>query len=192
MGEPAGRVYTGTFCTGHTPMVGTTAIQFAENAYHEYIEEYKNAHGLKEKSGPGRAKQYDPRAQAPRPSPAELPLQGCNLARLGTGQIPARQVRTSAKAIGAFWNDPIFSQNAVLKDVVLQPGEKGPLPACMQQRDMMTTSAEVGQYWHDPIIEENDPDMAAKRAKNGIKRLLPVESASQFALDDLPTQHRML
>ena len=27
MGEPQGRVYRGTFCTGHVPMVGTTSIQ---------------------------------------------------------------------------------------------------------------------------------------------------------------------
>ena len=62
----------------------------------------------------------------------------------------------------------------------------------LQKRDMMSTSAEVGQYWFDPIVSEHDPDMAKKRAQNGIRRLLPVESASQFALDDLPTEHRML
>ena len=48
MAEP--RVYMGTFATGHTPMVGTTAIQFSENTYHEFIEEYKNAHGMSERS----------------------------------------------------------------------------------------------------------------------------------------------
>ena len=143
MGEP--RVYRGTFCTGHVPMVGTTSIQYSENAMHEFIEEYKSAHGLKEKSGPGRAKLYDPRAQAPRESPAELPIAGCALARLGTGVHPERQHRTSSKAIGSFWNDPIFQPGAKLKDVVLQPGDKGPLPACMQKREMSTTSAEVGQ-----------------------------------------------
>ena len=122
MGEP--RIYKGTFCTGHVPMVGTTSIQFAENSFHEYIEEYKNAHGLKEKSGPGRAKLYDPRAQPPRPSPKELPLAGSKLALLGTGQLPERQARTSSKAIGGWWTDPIFQQGAVLKDAVLKPGEK--------------------------------------------------------------------
>ena len=35
----AGRVYKGTFATGHVPMVGTTSIQFSENTYHEFIEE---------------------------------------------------------------------------------------------------------------------------------------------------------
>ena len=49
MGEP--RSYKGTFCTGHVPMVGTTSIQFSENAMHEYIEEYKQAHGMQEKKG---------------------------------------------------------------------------------------------------------------------------------------------
>ena len=121
-----------------------------------------------------------------------LPLAGCNLARLGTGQIMARQERTSSKAIGGWWNDPIFKQGTKLKDVVLQPGEKGPLPACMQHKDMRSTSADIGQYWFDPIVSDDDPDLALKRRKNGIKRLIPVETSSQFALDDLPTEHRML
>ena len=190
-GDAPPRVYLGTFCTGHAPMVGTTAIQYAELSLKEFIEEYKNAHGMKHKAGPGKAKLYDPREQPPRPSPA-LPLAGSKLALLGTGQIPERQARTSSKAVGAFWNDPIFAQGAVLKDVVLAPGEKGPLPACMQSRELRTTSADVGQYWHDPIVEEHDPDMAKKRAQNGIRRLLPVEMNSQFALEDLPTQHRLL
>lgn len=166
--------------------------QFSENCYHEFIEEFKNAHGLKEKTGPGRAKLYDPRAQPRRESPAELPLAGCQLALLNTGHLPARQARTSSKAIGGWWDDPIFQQGAKLKDVVQRPGEKGPLPACMQKQDMRSTSAEVGQFWFDPIVSDSDPDLAKKRAKNGIKRLLPVESASQFALDELPTQHRLL
>ena len=60
---------------------------------HEFIEEFKSAHGLKEKKGPGRAKLYDPRAQPPRPSPAEVPMNSGNLARLGTGLKPERQLR---------------------------------------------------------------------------------------------------
>ena len=74
-------------------------------------------------------------------------MSGCALARLGTGIKPERQAATSSKAVGGWWNDPIFSADAKLKEVVLQPGEKGPLPACMQKRDMMSTSAEVGGYW---------------------------------------------
>ena len=66
------------------------------------------------------------------------------------------------------------------------------MPPCMQNPELKTTSAEVGSYWFDPIVSDNDPDLAAKRAKNGIRRLLPIESNSQFALDDLPTQHRLL
>ena len=55
MPEGPPRIYKGTFCTGHVPMVGTTSIQFSENSFHEYIEEYKNAHGMKVKTGPGLA-----------------------------------------------------------------------------------------------------------------------------------------
>ena len=190
MPEGPPRVYKGTFCTGHVPMVGTTSIQFAENSMHEYIEEYKNAHGMKEKTGPGRAKIYDPKEKR-RESPAEGPFAGCSAARLGTGMYPARQHRTSSKAVGGWWNDPIFAKDAVLKDVVLKNGEKGPPPPCMDKTHR-TTAAEVGQYWFDDIVEDNDLDLAKKRAQNGIKRLLPVESASSFALEDLPTQHRLL
>lgn len=117
MGEP--RVYRGTFCTGHTPMVGSTAIQFSENTMHEFVEEYKSAHGLKHKVGPGNAKAYDPRAQAKRDAPP-LPVAGCALARLGTGNKPERTQQTSSKAVGGWWNDPIFSQNAELPDVVVK------------------------------------------------------------------------
>jgi len=185
MGEP--RVYRGTFCTGHTPMVGSTAIQFSENTMHEFVEEYKSAHGLKHKVGPGNAKAYDPRAQAKRDAPP-LPVAGCALARLGTGNKPERTQQTSSKAVGGWWNDPIFSQNAELPDVVVKPGEKGPAPASLGK----STSSQVGQYWFDPIVSNDDRDMALARQKNGIRRLLPMETNTQFALEDLPTQHRML
>ena len=82
----------------------------------------------------------------------------------------------------------IFARNAELKDVVLKPGQKGPAPSSLG----VSTASQVGQYWHDPIVSDNDPEMAVFRSKNGIRRLLPVEDNSQFALEDLPTQHRML
>ena len=107
---------------------------------HEFIEEYKNAHNLKEKTGPGRAKLYDPRGQPRREAPAELPMTGCSLARLGTGVKPERQVRTSSKAIGGWWDDPIFKPDAHLKDVVLKPGERGPRPPCLQKADSARAS----------------------------------------------------
>jgi len=141
----AERHYLGTFCTGHTPMVGTTAFQFSENTYHEFIEEYKNAHGLKEKSGPGRAKVHDPLAIR-RQSPAQLPVTGCALARLGTGNKPERQRPTSAKAIGSWWDDPIFRPDANLKDAVLKPGEKGPPPPCMATRSHRVLCVDRGVH----------------------------------------------
>ena len=183
MGEPEKRVYTGTFCTGHVPMVGTTAIQFSENAMHEFIEDYKSAYGLKEKKGPGLAKVYDFRAQPRKPAPP-LPMTGTRLASLMTGNKPARKARTSSQAVGGWWDDDLFQKlhNSV------SPTGKGPPPAAQG----ISTSSQVGQYWHDPILEDNDIDMARFRAKNGIRRLLPVEMNSQFALEDLPTEHRLL
>ena len=89
---------------------------------------YKSAHGLKHKVGPGKAKAFDFTAQDKRESPA-LPIAGCALARLDTGVFAARQASTSSKAVGGWYNDPIFARGAVLKDVVLKPGDKGPPPA---------------------------------------------------------------
>ena len=187
MGEP--RKYLGTFCTGHVPMVGTTSIQFSENSMHEYIEEYKSAHGMKTKSGPGLAKQYDFRTVERKQAPP-LPIQGCALGRMNTAPsgtlFPQRQTLTSSKAVGGWWNDPIFQQKGEATDF----HAKGPPPPCTR----ITTSSEIGQYWHDDEMDNPhaDEDMARLRAANGCKRVLPVEENSQFALEDLPTQHRLL
>ena len=187
MPEGPPRIYKGTFCTGHVPMVGTTSIQFSENTFHEYIEEYKNAHGMKVKTGPGLAHQHDFRAIEKRPSPP-LPLQGCKLAHLGTGNRPERRAKTSSQAVGGWWDDPIFARGAKLPDAVLPPGDRGQPPASLG----ISTSSQLGQFWHDPILEDKDEAMAIARSKNGIRRLLPIESNSQFALEDIPTQHRLL
>jgi len=182
MGEP--RSYKGTFCTGHVPMVGTTSIQFSENAMHEYIEEYKQAHGMQEKKGPGRAKLYDFRAQPKRESP-NLPVSGCALGRMYTGCYPERRRMTSSQAVGNWWNDPILAQ----KPDTSKPleGRHGP-PACLR----ISTNSDYGQYFHDPLITLDDARMAKLRAQNGCKRVLPVEQNSSFALEDLPTADRML
>ena len=184
MPEGPPRMYQGTFCTGHTSMVGTTAIQFAENTMHEYMEEYKNAHKMKVKSGPGLAKSYDFLAQPKKPAP-NLPVAGCGTIRREMGNNPARKAPTSSQAVGGWWNDPIFMQ---IKNEGALPKGKGKAPASTR----ITTSSEVGQYWHDPEINDTDEQMAELRAINGCKRVLPVEENSQFALEDLPTQHRLL
>ena len=75
-----------------------------------------------------------------------------------------------------------------LKDAEKVPGDKGPVPASAG----ISTSSQVGQYWHDPEINDTDEHLATLRVKNGAKRVLPVEMNSQFALEDLPTQHRLL
>ena len=182
-GEGPPRKYVGTFATGHISMVGTSAIQFAENTKHEFEEEYRSAHNMKEKVGPGLAKSYDMRAQPKREAP-NLPLAGTPFSRLTMGNNPHRQAATSSKAIGSFWNDPIFTKP--LEEAA--SSGKGPPPASSR----ITTSSEVGQFWHDPELDETDPAMAQLRAINGCKRVLPVEENSQFALEDLPTQHRLL
>ena len=165
-------------------MVGSTAIQFSENTMHEFTEEFKSAHGLKEKKGPGLGHTYDVRAQPKRESPA-IPMAGTPMARLDTGNHPARSGKKSSNAIGSFWNDPIFTGPA---EVVASPGGKGPAPSSKG----MTTTSEIGAYWHDDVLDEKDAWMDRLRAENGCKRVLPVQNCSQFALEDLPTQHRLL
>ena len=147
--------------------------------------EYKSAHGMKEKKGPGAAKLFDYRNQPKREAPP-LPIAGCALARLNTGNQAARRGWTSSQAVGSWWTDPVFYD--CLKAPPKDPKDKGPPPASTNK----TTTSEVGAYWHDPVLEDNDPHMAMLRAKNGAKRVLPVETNSQFALDDLPTADRML
>jgi hypothetical protein len=180
------RYYKGTFCTGHVPMVGTTSIQFSENAMHEYIEEYKKAHNMQEKKGPGRAKVYDFRAQPKRESP-NLPIAGCALGRMYTGAFPERRAKTSSQAVGDWWNDPVLNDPSITDTSKPLDGRHGP-PACLR----ISTNSDYGQYFHDPLITLDDERMAKLRAQNGCKRVLPVEQNSSFALDDLPTADRML
>ena len=182
----AAHYYTGTFCTGHVPMVGTTSIQFSENAMHEYIEEYKQAHGMQEKKGPGRAKVYDFRAQPVRESP-NLPVAGCQLARAYTGNYASRKGVTSSQAVGGWWSNPVFKDPSVLDSSKPLDGKEGP-PACLR----ISSNSDYGSYFHDPLVSFDDKVMAAMRAKNGCKRVLPVEENSQFALEDIPTSDRML
>ena len=69
-------------------------------------------------------------------------------------------------------------------------GEKLPdLPAVGQG---VSTSSQVGSFWHDKHLFGPDLNNAALRHKNGIRRLIPIELRSQFALEDLPTADRML
>ena len=181
MGEP--RVYRGTFCTGHTPMVGATAIQYSENTMHEFMEEYKSAHDLKEKKGPGLGHTYDVRAQPKRAAPP-LPMAGTPMALRGTGCKPERTPTTSSRAVGSWWTDPIFDGPA--EEVA--SGGKGKPPGSKGK----TTTSDIGAYWHDDALDEKDEYMDRLRAENGCKRVLPVEMNSSFALEALPTQHRLL
>ena len=182
----APRFYTGTFCTGHVPMVGSTAIQFEENAKKEFVEEYKKCHNMKRKKGPGLGYVYDFTAQPQRPSPA-VPVAGCALSLLTTGMFPERQAPTSSKAIGSWWTDPVFQE---MKKHASTKG-KGKPPDCLRG-PLRSTTSEIGSYWHDPELDERDPYMDKLRAENGAKRVLPVESNSSFALEDLPTADRLL
>ena len=56
----------------------------------------------------------------------------------------------------------------------------------------ISTTSDLGSFWWDPQLSEKDPVMDKKRSENGIKRLLPVESGSQFALENLPIGDRLL
>ena len=150
------------------------------------MEEYKSAHGLKEKKGPGLGHTYDVRAQPKRAAPA-LPMAGTPLARHGTGNYAERTPMTSSRAIGSWWTDPIFDV-PLDAEPASSPGKNGKLPIGFGES---TTSA-IGSFWHDPALDAVDEWMDKLRAENGVKRVLPVQNNSQFALEDLPTQHRLL
>ena len=148
------------------------------------IEEYKAANGLREPKGPGLGYIYDFRGQPQRPPPG-LPIAGCALARLQTGDYPERRARTSSKAIGSWWTDSLMQK---LKDPPASTGGRGAKPACIG----ISTNSDYGSYWHDPELDERDPYMDKLRAENGAKRVLPVEQNSQFALESVPIADRLL
>ena len=149
------------------------------------MEEFKSAHNMKEKKGPGLGHMYDVRA-GKRPSPT-IPMAGTPLARKDTGMFPARMPPTSSRAIGAWWTDPIFSGPAVTPPEPPSPSKGIPSPA-----QGKTTTSDYGSYFTDPELDATDLWMAQLRAENGIKRILPVQNNSRFALEALPTEHRLL
>ena len=57
-----------------------------------------------------------------------------------------------------------------------------------------TSSSAYGAFFHDQSTfkTQKDDNMALLRATNGIRRLLPEEENSQFALEDLPVADRIL
>ena len=47
-------------------------------------------------------------------------------------------------------------------------------------------------FWHNKGLFEKDLNDPGMRSRNGIKRLIPIELRSQFALEDIPIADRML
>ena len=150
------------------------------------MEEYKSAHDMKEAKGPGLGHVYDVRAQPKRESPA-LPLGGTPMARLYTGEFAERTPKTSSRAIGSWWSDPVFAHRVGGDAAPASPSKGVPSPS-----QGKTTTSDIGAYWHDDALDERDQWMDELRAQNGIKRILPVQNNSKFALEALPTQHRLL
>ena len=171
------RTLRGAFCTGHTPMVGSEEIFFSEAAKKEFIEEYKNVHGLRKPSGPGRV--VPPDWTAARKPPLPVPVTGAETARTIPGGRPPRNATTSNEAYGSFWNDPLLSQKTQKTQVPL-PGPTG---------IGQTTNSTIGEWWHqrDIFPKPLEPVYAHNRSSK-----FEDEQLSQFALEDLPTMHRML
>ena len=57
------------FCTGHTSMTINELVSYTSLIRTEFLDEYKMAHGMMVKKGPGRAKVDDPTHPHPRPHP---------------------------------------------------------------------------------------------------------------------------
>ena len=172
------------FCTGHTYMGGTNAIFFAEAADREFSSEYAQVHGMKTPKGPGRAHQPDWRSKR-RPGvdlPHSGPPSGERLPRDGKTDRYFGRYSSSSSAVGQFWNDPLFKDTEV------------PLPEKPSIGLGATSSSAYGAFIHDQSTfkTQKDDNMALLRATNGIRRLLPEEENSQFALEDLPVADRIL
>lgn len=186
MGEVATRKYRGPFCTGHTFFPMEAVMAYTEAIQGEFRDEYKQAHGRCEKKGPGLATAYDFRAQ-PRKEALPLPLAGTPMARISGGR-PARKGTISSSTIGGWWDDPLFQS---LED---EPKKtRGLPPACLGNNvGTSTTSSDIGRYWHDDGLSYNDLHTEAARLKNGAKRIYHEATVSQFALESLPIEHRLL
>lgn len=98
MGEP--RKYRGPFCTGHTFFPMEAVMAYTEAIAGEFRDEYKQAHGTREKKGPGLAKQYDFR-EAPRRDAVQLPLAGTPMARISGGR-PMKKGTISSATVGGW------------------------------------------------------------------------------------------
>ena len=102
-GEP--RKYRGPFCTGHTFFPMTAVLSYTEAIHGEFREEYKQAHGLLKRAGPGVQNGPEFReviAEGRRP-PAPLPVSGTPTERCMTGGRPPRKGTVSSSVVGGWW-----------------------------------------------------------------------------------------
>ncbi len=142
---------------------------------HEFIEEYKHAHGMEKPTGPGR---QEPRGfEKERRQPIPLPISGTDtLARTGScGDPQAVVAKRSSNVIGGWWNDELFQREA-------------PAPAAHQVTGIGTQSQrDVGAFYHDDMFQKEKPTTKFNR-----KKVIETIVTSSFALSDLPTADRML
>ena len=173
------------FCTGHTSMTINELVSYTSLIRTEFLDEYKMAHGMMVKKGPGRAKMHD--WAAARWDPIPLPITGCAAAKVYPGGRPPRFSKgmySSSSMVGGWWNDELF------KELTRTRGT--PLPALPAVGQGKSTSSQLGSFWHDKHMYGPDLNNQELRSRNGIMRLLPIETDSKFALEDLPTADRLL
>ena len=173
------------FCTGHTFFPWNEVCSYTKLINSEFRDEYKMAHGTFIPKGPGRAKMYD--WSEKRRDPIPLPITGCEAAKPRLGGRPPRfggRYTSSSAIVGGWWDDPLFMKIAKTRD------ER--LPELPSVGFGKSSASECGAYFHTKGVFEADLNNPALRSKNGIKRLIPIELRSQFALEDLPIADRML
>ena len=185
MPEGPPRIYKGTFCTGHVPMVGTTSIQFSENTFHEYIEEYKNVTGMKVKTRAGLAHQFD----------FSLRI---------SGRRQTFRFRVQARSP---WHrkSPRASRGHVLTRLLVA-GTTTPslhVARCCQTRCCRPASAvsrplrwgsassQVGSYYHDPVLDERDQRWR-RRGPRMASGVCCRSRATASSRSRTSTQHRLL
>ena len=144
---------------------------------HEFIEEYKHAHGMEKPTGPGR---QEPRGfQKERREPVPLPVSGTDtLSRAGSCGDPQRAIaKRSSNVIGGWWNDELFQRDL-------------PAPAARPVNGIGTQSQrEVGSFYHDKETFGESPKPTTKFNR---KKVIETIVSSSFALEDLPIADRML
>ena len=183
------------FCTGHTCFEGAAETLFyTESLERQFVDDYRQAHGLHKPKGPGRVELPDWSSKR-RDSPW-LPITGASdCARARELAPPTLPTRISSKTIGSWWTDPIFKQpqeelgEGAPAGAPAAAATRPDVPSDGEQSFMTCSSKDIGRFYAEKeIFGKLDPPVS----KFNKTSAFGDESASSFALEDIPIADRML